>query len=367
MVSHYKPQGATTVHGAMQNLRLNRTRRQWLQLMGWGTLLWAGRDYAQPQVPAPRKPWRIAQLIPLAHPSLHADARGFVAGLASAGLQPGKHVEIVHLDARGDSAVLRQMAQQVAQAPYDLVHSMATSASQAVVRAVQRKAVVFSAVTDPVFAQLVPGSSAPGRKTGTWVTGVSDMWPAEMQLRTYAAMAPAAQVWGTIYNPSESNAVIHVAHLQAAARRVGVQLIEAKVRSAAEVEPVAHELLLKAQAITMACDNTTVSRIDTLAHLCASLHVPLFSGDIASVPEGAAAAYGLDYYLVGYAAGRKAALVLKGVPVGDIPWGPMERFSFVLNRQAAREQGVVLTPEVLARADQVLPAAVRAQHTAKGG
>ncbi|NDP41072.1 MAG: hypothetical protein GZ093_20545, partial [Rhodoferax sp.] len=46
-----------------------------------------------------------------------------------------------------------------------------------------------------------------------------------------------------------------------------------------------------------------------------------------SVPRGAVAAYGMDYFLVGYSAGKKAALILKGIKPGDIPWGTMEKFS----------------------------------------
>ena len=56
--------------------------------------------------------------------------------------------------------------------------------------------------------------------------------------------------------------------------------------------------------------------------------------------RGAVAAYGMDYFLVGYAAGKKAALILKGVKPGDIPWGPMEKFSLVINLNAAKAQGI---------------------------
>jgi len=65
-------------------------------------------------------------------------------------------------------------------------------------------------------------------------------------------------------------------------------------------------------------------------------------------------AYGLDYFLVGYAAGKKAALVLKGVKPGEVPWGPVEKFSLVINTRAAKAQGLTLAPELLARADKII-------------
>ncbi len=82
--------------------------------------------------------------------------------------------------------------------------------------------------------------------------------------------------------------------------------------------------------------------------------IPLFAGDVDSVGRGAVAAYGLDYFLVGYAAGKKAALVLKGTPVGTIPWGPVEKFSLVINLRAARAQGVEIAPALLKKADKVI-------------
>jgi putative ABC transport system substrate-binding protein len=66
------------------------------------------------------------------------------------------------------------------------------------------------------------------------------------------------------------------------------------------------------------------------------------------------AAYGTDYYLIGYLAGKKAALILRGVKAGDIPWGLMEKFSLVINRRAAALQGVALDPDMLRIANKVL-------------
>jgi len=47
-------------------------------------------------------------------------------------------------------------------------------------------------------------------------------------------------------------------------------------------------------------------------------------------------------------------LILKGVKPGDIPWGPVEKFSLVINEKAARAQGVTIDPAMLKKADKVL-------------
>jgi putative ABC transport system substrate-binding protein len=192
------------------------------------------------------------------------------------------------------------------------------------------------------------------KKTGTNLTGVSDQWPVALQMQTYAKLLPTAKRWGTIYNPAESNSVFHVDLMREAAKKLGLTLVEAKVANAKEVAQAAASLVGKVDAITITSDNTAVGEFDAIVAVCNEKKIPLFAGFVDGVPKGAVAAYGLDYYLVGYSAGKKAALILKGTKPGDIPWGPVEKFSLVVNLKAAQAQGVVFTPEFIKKADKVI-------------
>lgn len=290
----------------------------------------------------------------VSHAALDAVEKGFEAGLASAGYKEGLNVAYDRQNAQGDMARAEDIARKFKADRVHLIHAIATPTAQAAVRHVTDIPVVFSAVTDPVAARLVPPDSAPGRKTGTNVTGVSDQWPVQLQMETYARIVPQARTWGTIYNPAEANSVSHVGSMRAAATRLGLTLIEAHAPSAAQVGPAAQSLVGRVQAIAITADNTSVSRFEAISAVCNQHRIALFAGDVDSVPRGAIAAYGMDYYLIGYAAGKKAALILKGARPGDVPWGLMEKFSLVVNRRAAAAQGVTLTPELLAKADKVL-------------
>ena len=290
----------------------------------------------------------------VSHAALDADEKGFEAALASAGFKEGANVRYDRQNAEGDPAKATAIAQKFAADKVDLVHSIATPTSQAVVRVISKIPVVFSSISDPVSAGVVPKDSAPGKKTGNNVTGVSDMWPVLLQMETYAKFVPQAKKWGTIYNPAEVNSVTHIKAMRAAAKSLGLELIEVQIAHSDAVEAAANSLVGKVQAITITSDNTTVARFDAIARVCDKNKIALFAGDVDSVPRGAIAAYGMDYFLVGYAAGKKAALVLKGVKPGDIPWGPVEKFSLVINQKAARAQGVTVSPELLKKADKVI-------------
>jgi len=331
---------------------LSESRRRALQALaaastGWAlapTLVWAQGG----------KKFRIGVTKIVSHAALDADEKGFEAGLASAGFKDGVNVTYLRRNAQGDLAVADTIARELVAEKVDLIHAIATPTAQAVMRTGSRIPMVFSSVTDPVLAGLVPTSSAPGQKTGTHVTGSSDLWPVRLQFETYARVVPKAKTWGTIYNPNEVNSLSHVKVMREAARDLGLTLVEATVSSSADVEPAASLLATKVQAITITSDNTSVASLEAIARVCERHKVALFAGDIDSVARGAVMAYGLDYFLVGYSAGKKAALVLKGIKPGDVPWGPLEKFSLVINVRAAKAQGVVIPPELLAKADKVI-------------
>lgn len=290
----------------------------------------------------------------VAHAALDADERGFEAGLASAGFKEGVNLTYDRQNAQGDMAKAQTIAQRFIDQKVDLIHAIATPTTQAVHKLVKNIPVVFSSITDPVSAGIVPKDSAPGKKTGTHLTGVSDQWPVALQMQTYAKLVPNAKKWGTIYNPAEANSVIHVDAMREAMKKLGLTLVEVKIASGKEVAQAAASMVGKVDAITITSDNTAVAEFDAIVTVCNEKKIPLFAGDVDSVARGATAAYGLDYYLVGYSAGKKAALVLKGSKPGDIPWGPVEKFSLVINQKAAAAQGVTLTPEFLKKADKVI-------------
>jgi len=295
----------------------------------------------------------VTQIV--SHPALDDDAKGFEKALADAGFKEGVNVTYDRQNAQGDMANAQTIAQKFLDAKVDMVHCIATPTSQAVVKTIKTIPVVFSSVTDPVDAGLVPKDSAPGKKSGTNVTGVSDRWPVALQFEMYTKFVPKAKKWGTIYNAGDANSMVHIKEMKEAAKKLGVELLEATISTSAETMQAMQSLAGKGvQAINITSDNTAVSAFEAIVKICNEKKIPLFTGDVGSVPRGAIAAYGLDYFLIGESAGKKAVQVLKGKKAGDIPWGPAEKFSLVVNEKSAKAQGVVIPPDLLKKADKVI-------------
>ncbi len=303
----------------------------------------------------PKKMFKIGVTQIVSHPALDGDAKGFEKGLADAGFKEGVNVTYDRQNAQGDMANAQTIAQKFLDAKVDMVHCIATPTSQAVVKVIKNIPVVFSSVTDPVDAGLVPKDSSPGKKSGTNVTGVSDRWPVALQFETYTKFVPKAKKWGTIYNAGDANSMVHIKEMREAAKKLGVELMEASISTSAETMQAAQSLAGKGvQAINITSDNTAVSAFEAIVKICNEKKIPLFAGDVDSVPRGAIAAYGLDYFLIGESAGKKAVQVLKGKKPGDIPWGPAEKFSLVISEKAAKTQGVTVPPDLLKKADKVI-------------
>jgi putative ABC transport system substrate-binding protein len=257
-------------------------------------------------------------------------------------------------NAHGDMNKANIIAQKFIDEKVDLIHAISTPATQAVMKITRNISVVFSSVTDPISAGIVPKDSAPGKESGTNVTGVSDRWPVFEQMKLYSKIIPTAKKWGTLYNAGEANSVVHIKEVREAAKKLGLELVEVTVTDRSEVAQAVLSLVGKVNAIVTASDNTTSSATEIIVKICNEKKIPLFAGDLAGVPMGATAAYGLDYFMIGYSAGKKASLVLKGTKPGKIPWGPLEKFSLVINQSAAKIQGVTIPPDILKNASKVI-------------
>lgn len=290
----------------------------------------------------------------VSHEAIDEVERGFEAALADAGFREGEKVVYERKNAHGDMGTVHTMAQSLLYADVNLIHSITTPCSQAAVQTIKAIPVVFSAVTDPQAAEIVPPGCEAGTATGTNVTGVSDRWPVQRQFETYIRLAPRAKVWGTIYNPGEANSVSSLKEMRAAAARLGVTLVEATTTSSAEVLQAAQLLAGRVEAIHGAADNTAASAFESIVRVCNDKKIPLFYGDLGSVRRGAAAGYGPSYFDLGRRAGVLAARVLRGERPGRIPWQVEGSCSLVVNLRAAKGQGLEVPDELLKQASEVI-------------
>jgi len=289
---------------------------------------------------------RIGEHQIVAHPALDNDSKGFKAALEEEGFIEGKNVTFDRQNAQGEQPNCAIIARKFVDDKVDLIHAISTPNAQATAKITKNIPVVFSSVTDPVKTGIVPKMG----KTGTNITGVSDRWPIALQCEMYQDFMPHVKRWGTIYNPGDINVTFHIKEMKETLEGMGAKLIEAHISSSSEVMQAAQSLVGRVDAIHITSDNTAVSAFEALVKVCNENNIPLFAGDRDSVPRGAIAAYGLDYFLVGYTAGKMAARILKGEDPGNVPAGMAAGYSLWLNLKAAQEQDAKLPQTLLEKA-----------------
>jgi len=289
---------------------------------------------------------RIGEAQIVSHPALDNDGVGFKAALQDAGFIEGQNVIFDRQNAQGDQANCAIIARKFEDDRVDLIHAISTPNAQASVKVSKTIPIVFSSVTDPVATGIIPQLG----KTGTNVTGVSDRWPIALQCRMYQDLIPYAKRWGTIYNPGDVNVTFHIKEMKEAVEKMGGKLIEAHISNSSEVMQAAQSLVGRVDAIHITSDNTAVSAFESITKVCNENNIPLFAGDRDSTPRGAVAAYGLDYYMIGYSAGQKAARILKGEDPGQIPAGLASGYSLWVSLKHAKEQGLKLPLTLIEKA-----------------
>jgi putative ABC transport system substrate-binding protein len=291
------------------------------------------------------KTYKIGVTVIVSHPALESDQEGFEKAIAEAGLE----AEYDYQNAQGDMANATTIAQKFKNDELDLVHAIATPTSQAAVKVIKNHPIVYSSVTDPVDAGLVKTMGP----SGTNVTGISDAWPIERQIELYHQMLPSAKKWGTIYNAGDANSVKSISWTRDAMKKFGLELVEVTISNSAEVYTGAQTLVGRVDAFYITSDNTVVSALDSVVKVANNKKIPLFGGDTTTVEKGMIAAYGLNYFQVGYSAGKKAVLILKGQDPGTVPSGLTENLSLWLNLKAAKDQNVTVSEKYVKMAEKI--------------
>ena len=279
----------------------------------------------------------------VSHPSLDAAREGFKAALAQAGLQ----VTYDEQNAQGDQATATSIASKFASSDLDLVLAIATPSAQAAAQSITKVPVLFTAVTDPVSAQLVNSLEAPGSN----ITGTTDMNPVADQISLVKEFAPKAKTLGVIYSSGEVNSEVQVELAKEAAAKDGLQVVESAVTNSAEVQQAAQDLASKVDAIYVPTDNTVVSALASVVQAAEDAKIPLIAGEANSVAQGALATYGIDYSKLGYQTGEMAIRILKeGAEPASLPVEAQKDYELTVNTTTLKALGLELPASLKDRA-----------------
>ncbi|MGG3989207.1 ABC transporter substrate-binding protein [Bacillus smithii] len=273
------------------------------------------------------------------HPSLNNAFKGFKKALKDEGISAKYDVQI----AQGDQNNNQTIANNFASEGVDLIFANSTPSALGALNATKEIPIVFTSVSDPVGSGLVKSMEKPGGN----ITGTTDMHP-EAIPKTVQFMAEQfkGKKVGVIYNAGEPNSVAQINQVKKAAKKYKLEIVPVTVSTSSEVKQAAESLVGKADLLYVFTDNTVVSALESVIKVADDHDIPLFVGELDSVKRGGFAAYGFEYYDIGYEAGKKAAQILKGEKKpGDISVEPPSKLKLVINEKAAKAMNIPIKDE----------------------
>ncbi len=276
------------------------------------------------------------------HDALDAANKGFVDALAEKGYIDGETINIDQQNAQNEPANAQTIAQQFVGAGKDLIFAIATPSAQAAYNATKDIPIVFTAVTDPVAAEIAKD----WQSSGTNVTGTSDKAPVDKQLDLLLKLLPDTKTIGVIYNTSETNSEIQVQELEAAASETGLSVVRIGVTNANEISQNLTSQLANFDVLYTPTDNTVASAYSLVGKTCLDANKPIIGAEEAVVTKGGLATFGIDYYDLGKQAGYKAANILDGQAPSDITIDTLTDLQFTINTDVAAKLGITIPDDI---------------------
>jgi len=295
------------------------------------------------------KPVYVATTAIVEHPALDAVRDGVKQTLNDNGYSDAK-LKFTYESAQGKPDIAAQIARKMVGDAPDIIVAIATPSAQAAVTASSSIPIVFSAVTDPLAAKLVPSLKQPGGN----VTGLSDMANLKEHLELIKAFLPDLKTVGIPYNPGETNSVSMLASMKIEAAKMGIKIVEAAAPKSSDVMIATKQLVGKVDAIYCPIDNTIISAVESVVKVGIDAQIPVFAGDTDTVARGAVAAVGYDYFDLGRQTGDIVVRILKGEKPGSIDVKMAKGTNLYVNPKMASMMGTKIPAEVLARATKII-------------
>lgn len=278
------------------------------------------------------------------HPALNDATEGFKKALQDK-LGEDK-VEFEYNTAQGEVTNCSTIVNRYATNKVDLIMANATPVVQAAVSATKEIPIVGTSVTEYGVALGIDNFSG---KTGTNVTGTSDLAPLDQQAAMIKEIAPETKTVGIIYCSGEANSKYQATEVAKYLAESGITATEYPFADSNELQAIVSKAVSENDAIYVPTDNTAAKNTGIIDAVARPAKKPVFAGE-----EGIAKGCGIvtltiSYYDIGYAAGEMAADILQnGTNPAEMEIGYAPKFTKKYNAEICKELGINVPTDYVA-------------------
>jgi len=275
----------------------------------------------------------------------------FVARMRELGWIEGSTIAIEYRWSEGRAERVTEVAAEFVRLKVDLIVSFGTAIAS-LMQATSTIPIVFAIAIDPVGAGLVASLRRPGGN----VTGLSSQATdvAGKRLDLLREAVPDLRQLVIMANVANPQAALELGEVQAAARRLSLEVTPLAIRRAEDIAAGFTALKSKADALYVVQDVLVVANRTQIITFALSKGLPMIIGARDFVQAGALLSYGPSYPALFRRAAEYVDKILRGTKPGDIPVEQPTKFDLVINLTTAKALGLTVPPTLVARADEVI-------------
>ena len=301
-----------------------------------------------------QQPTKIARIGYLGGPSPLLERReAFRQGLRKLGYIEGKNIVIEWRSGEGKSERVPALAAELVRLKVDVIVTDGSNSTLRAKEATSTIPIVMAQDVDPVGRGIVASLARPGAN----ITGLANLAPElsgkqlELLKETVFRLSRVA-VFGTSNTPSTAP-TLKETELAAVALGVKVQYLDV-------LDPKDIEIAFRAaskgriHAVLVLSGPLVFSQRTQIAELAAKSRLPAIYPQIEYVEDGGLMSYGVIITDLDRRAATYVDKILKGAKPADLPVEQPMKFELVINLKAAKQIGLMIPPNVLARADKVI-------------
>jgi putative ABC transport system substrate-binding protein len=305
------------------------------------------------QAQQPTKVPRIGSLYAGTPSTQSARIEAFRQGLRDVGYVEGKNIVIEYRWAEGKFDRLPALVAELVRLKVDIIVTGGGPATRAAKEATSTIPIVMTNDADPVARGIVASLARPGGN----ITGLSNFAP-ELSgkrleiLREVVPTLSRVAVFETSTRPDNAQ-VLKEVDLAAAALKVKLQYLD--VLSPKDIGPAFRAAGKgRAEAVLMIVSAQILNPHRTHVELAVKSRLPVIYPARQVVEAGGLMSYGVNTFDLDRRAATYVDKILKGAKPADLPVEQPTKFEFIVNLKAAKQIGLTIPPNVLARADRVI-------------
>ena len=248
---------------------------------------------------------------------------------------------------------LPALADELVRLKVDVLVTPGTPAAIAAKNATRTIPIVFFRVSDPVPLGLVDSLSRPGGNV-TGFTEISEVLVGK-RLELFKETIPKLSRVAVLWNPQNPGNAQQWKESQLPARELGLQLHSMEVSSADKYEGAFKEAVkARSSALAVAQDALAGSNLKLIADLAIKHRLPASYPRGEFVDNGGLMSYGPDPDESFKRVASMIDKILKGAKPADLPVEQPTKFELAINLKTAKQIGLTIPPEVLARANRLI-------------